>query len=455
MSDDRITVDDGRDDGGVEGGPGEVDRRRDRIAIVGVLLLSLVGVVALIVLIGDDPLRPIPDDALDRTWVAVERSERPPRAVAPVYVATAGERGVVLTGSDGCSPVEIEIVGTGGVIDEVDPGDEPARPCPEGGTPFTWRPGDEIVAGPDELDIVREGTVIARFVALDSLTPAETDDLGGAWMIDRGRGLASTPTPIDVQLDLGVLCLGGPGRRPTWSADDGRLVVDGLGSEDCEVIEGFDVNRDIERFLLEPTRVWHIGDALLFTHPDAALLIRPWPVGSPDPSGIDVASGTAFGIRPGVGVATDDVLDAVGDVLGDPTFDSGWVDLPSRGWAPCGGTEDFYRMLWWGDLSFAFWRTGARTFLEDWTIGDLPFWRIVPGVDAAIAPGAVDPSGLRTEIGLTVGDPPDRLDGLDVGYTEFAGDNAGYYAVGSPAGGGAYVVRDGRIVTITSGPGTC
>lgn len=459
----------GHHDDMADAGAGEADddvagttQRRDaRVAAVA-LGLAIVLVLAVIVLTGGDPRRPLPDSALDRTWVAVERSDGPARAVAPMFTAGAGDDGVVLSGSDGCTPTVIELIGTTGVVDEVVVIEEPAEPCPDGGTPFTWRPGDEIDTGDDDLLVVRDGATVARFVALDSLPPARTADLEGRWMLDRGVGFESRATPIGMQLELRVLCADETGRLPTapptWSSDDGRLATEGLPTDECEVpdrLTPFADTTAVGLMLAEQEEVRRFDAALVLTHPGNALVLRPLPAGSPDPAGLDVASGTAFGIQPGLGPSPDDALDAVGAVLGDPDFDSGWLGVPAGTPVPCRGADDVYRTLWWGDLSFAFWRTGERTFLESWMLGEPWNWRLVPDVDAAIAPELVEPSGLRTEAGLAIGDAPEGLDGVNVARTDLSDEEVELYTVSSVIGGGTYVVRDGRIVTVTSLPAGC
>jgi hypothetical protein len=97
------------------------------------------------------------------------------------------------------------------------------------------------------------------------------------------------------------------------------------------------------------------------------------------------------------GADADSVVDYVSAILGSPSNDSGWADPLTIG-APCPGTQ--IRFVDWNDLSLFFSdnspaATGLRHFAA-FTYG--------PAFAANI-----EPYGLATDLGLTVGDSVSTL----------------------------------------------
>lgn len=409
-------------------------------------------------LIDDDPFA-------DTRWVQVERFDLEPSALTPAFTTAArGDGHVAIEGFDGCR----EVLGRVTIVDDVVTATTFAPDeCPiPTATPFSWEVGDRLVIDDGRLVVWRDESPTVVFVQNTRLPYAPEDDLVGAWLLDQAAQVEFRRDPFGERVERPYLpsrwCLAD--ERPTWSYDGATLTLDGTlvtQADDCrlggdgpiQLPPEYAVEFVARRVLAAAPVVYLDGDDRILDTGIGTVTLRPIPNAVTTTAPINVGAGTAFGIAPGAGVSADAVLAAVVPQLGPATFDSGWLDLPPGGMAPCPDTDDEYRELWWGDLAFSLWRRGERGLLSSWRLGqpsaDLPTF-IVPEFDR---PADVEPSGLRTEAGLGIGDPADRLVGPNIGRVDISSGEPGeptveFVTVSSTAGGGAYLVVDGRIETI-------
>lgn len=436
-------------------------RRRPVLAAAAAVVVLGIAAIALVAQRGDDSSvitedPPQTGNTIDdpvafldgETWVAVRRFDEFPSSRTPVFRTESDGAILLIDGSDGCRPVSLEVTFDGGTVASV--AGAPSEQCDDDqATPYVWTIGDRLDESADgRFVIVRNDEALIEFSATADLPRASRDDLVGNWILDRQRGVE---VGEGWRGPFAGLCL-----RLTaydWSIDDGRLRIDGL-ADDFELAcasresEFFpDGEYDVLRVLADDgATALRIGDGIVLTDGERASRMWRLPVATTDPTGLVVSGSAAFGVQTDIGVGADDVIAAVSPVLGDPTYDSGWIDPePSFRAYVCSEGLNEYRELWWDDLSFGIWRRGGRVSLQYWHVGDrgdLPFQ--LPLVDRPDAPAA---SGLRTEANLGLGDPVEpvigpasrRRDGVDPSTYQVVD-------VISNIGAGSYYVIDGVIV---------
>lgn len=127
------------------------------------------------------------------------------------------------------------------------------------------------------------------------------------------------------------------------------------------------------------------------------------PAISPDHITLDRAS--VLGLTTGENFDPESTLQMLQPVLGPVDHDTGWYTTPvvtyADGTGDCLGGIDI-RVLWWGDLSLAFWRQPGEPQLWAWSIGD----RQASAWDdrrEPYAPTNPTATGIATEEGIHVG----------------------------------------------------
>ena len=106
---------------------------------------------------------------------------------------------------------------------------------------------------------------------------------------------------------------------------------------------------------------------------------------------VDGLGSTSFGADP------EGTISFVSNFLGEPTADTGWVDPFTIG--PCGGTE--LRQVDWDALRLEF--GDVSSVRQDRS----HFYAYTYGAEGSL--GQVEPSGLATPLGITVGSTVDEL----------------------------------------------
>lgn len=342
-----------------------------------------------------------------RRWLALERYDDPSPTVLTSDVTFAGSADdPEIVAHDGCNAYGGTFALTGAVI-------EAAELTADGEAcdvdVLTLEAGQQIELLPGEDSFVLradDGTQIARFTNLATLTPATADDMPGVWVVDdlerveftfAGRGVVGLCTWV------------------TWEQrGDGVVVLLDPDLTDCSQVEADDglselsrVTTEIRELTTDDTDVFQSPGGLLLVGELGAIELRTLPTVEVRPDQVTIAAGALFGIEPGVGVSPEDVIDAVEPVLGAPDQDTGWVDHRNLE-APiqtCGLSN--YREIAWGDLVTGFWGAGSRTVLLFWSVGD----RRIIGVttpESELAP-PTEPSGVTTEHGVGIGDPIDAI----------------------------------------------
>ena len=391
------------------------------------------------------------DELVDRRWVALERFDDPsPTARTPEFTVTDATGGARVDGFDGCNTYQGPFDGNEFTSTTIG--------CDVDTLGFSR--SIEMLPGASTLLLLdADGSPLARFHDIDTLTPASADDMPYTFFGD------------DLQsVFFGVSGVGVVSRctRVSWEGSTDGVTVSLLEVlDDCSADVGplatwlADVTAGGADALLAP-------DGVVLADEASALYLRRLPVVEVDPDGITLAAGAAFGFQPGLGTSADDVLAALVPRFGEPDLDSGWLpaerNVDDDGnvtvYSPCRELTE-YRELWWGDLSFGFWETGSRSFLHYWKVGDERITAfLVPDVEV----GPTTPSGVTTEDGVGVGDPessiPDRFNISDA-EQYFGFDPTGEPSivsvlstnpaftpgsVASPTLGGLYVVLDGEVI---------
>lgn len=440
--------------------------------------LGCIGLVTLVAIAVTMTLAWWSDDADDaaptseRRWVMVERFDVEPSALTPVFEVRTGDGRARFAGDDGCRDVVVELMLDASTVRAVAGGATPTCDIATA-TPLSLHVDDEIAIDGDRLTIRRDEAPIAVFAAADSLPVATEDDIVGTWLLDELRTIEFRRDRFGDRTELVYestrRCVGDD-PSPEWQLDDGELrVVTELATTAEGCPSGFggpaDTERDLavelglRRLLSTGALAYVAAGRPILVGADAAVTLRPRPEPVETSAPINAAAGTAFGIAPGVGVSADDVVAAVTPELGGPTYDTGWLDVPSGGLVPCPDTDDEYRELWWDDLSFTLWRRGGRTFLSAWALGPPPESTAMFDVPPFDRPDATS-SGLQTESGLGIGDDADRLAGANVRRTDISSGDPGeptieMIIVASTDGGSTFTAVDGRIERIEATAFTC
>jgi len=259
---------------------------------------------------------------LGRRWVAIERFDDPTPTALLSSVEFAGDAGSpVLVGHDGCDTYGGPFMFDGA---EVTAGfDRAVEGCDVDTLAISSEDRIVLAAGASAFDLIDAGMTIARFVDIDALPSATADDLPGTWLVDDlhtvqfsnfGTGFLACGEFRWAVADVGFtaeLYVWAPGGCRDFAGEIDVLAVDDA-LVDMLADDGFDVSV--------------ADDGLVVWNSSSVLLLRPMPVVAADPDGITIAAGGAFGLEPGLGVGPDDVLAAVVPHLGEPTYDSGWLD---------------------------------------------------------------------------------------------------------------------------------
>jgi hypothetical protein len=397
--------------------------RRSRVLVAAAATAILVGGLVLATGRSDegtiqlDPAGELDPDALrggdlfgeleGRRWLALERYDDPSPTVLTSEVIFAGsaDRPEII-GHDGCTAYggTFELAGAAiaaaGFTAEGEACDVDVLML-EAGHQVELLPGaDSFVLRADD------GTQIARFTDLATLTPATGGDMPAVWFVDdletveftvAGRGIVALCTWVTWEergRDIIVLLDADQPSCDAFKNDDGQ-------------IEFGRVTAEIRELTAERTDVFQSPGGLLLVGELGAIELRTLPTVEARPDRATVAAGALFGIEPGVGVTPDDVIDAVAPFLGAPDQDTGWLDRRNLG-APiqtCGLND--YREIAWGDLVTGFWGAGSRTVLLFWSVGDRRINAVTTPESELATP--TEPSGVTTEDDVGIGDPIDAI----------------------------------------------
>ncbi len=412
------------------------------------------------------------DELADRRWVALDRFDDPsPTARTPEFTVTSASGGALVEGFDGCftfrgsagldqETLDSDTISFGTQSCESDALDSGARlDLLDGSIELLPDAPTLVLVDPD-------GAPLARFHDLERLDPASAGDMPFTFFVDDLEPITFTVSGVGF-----TQCT-----RVGWEDTDTGVRVDLLETDACNLAlsDGLasgwlaDATENGADVLLAP-------DGILLADDSSVLYLRRLDVVEPDPDGITLAAGAAYGFQPGLGTGPDDVLDALVPRFGPPDFDSGLLpaerNVDDDGnvivYSMCGDRAE-YRELWWGDLSFGFWIDGSRTFLHYWKVGDERITAfLVPDVEV----GPVTPTGLTTEDDVGVGDPvtsiPDRFDVSDSVRSYGPGNDPVIFSVlsanpestpgsvVSPTIGGLYVVVDGEVIGFGAESFTC
>jgi hypothetical protein len=349
------------------------------------------------------------DQLTGHRWIVTDTvtdnvAKRWPSAILPYAEFSTGE--TIVTGSDGCNDYSAS-----GLLDDgslrIPVGGSTAVLCtgiPDG----ALHDGDHLVLSPDDgitlLVNTAAGDPRLRLVQADALALAP--DLDGAYITGPHSVLA-----VDfVQSGLPVVV----GECPVWSFVNGVLIRDdaslqtltqgpcvrndSLGRDDAELFDELTTG--------SPMSVVHSNesdDIFLLGDGSPIRLMATDPGVSADHINIDRAS--VLGLIDGRMMEPDQVANDLQPTLGPVDHDTGWYTTPVVTYAD--GTDDClggkeYRVLWWGDLSLAFWRQPEGVQLWSWSVGD----RQASGWGdrrEPYAPTNPTPTGITTDEGIQVG----------------------------------------------------
>lgn len=382
----------------------------------------------------------------DDTAGAPPRNPQPYLELRAPRIIEGVAHGLSLGGYDGCNWLGVDAqVDADGVMSDVR-GESTAMACnPPGieafadGTRIAW-------LADDRLEFTSPAGDKYVFASLGGELATEAAQLTGEWQVD-------VTTPVRLSLGNGWFSLGGC--HGTWTVDEvGRLDTEWNGDPyTCLVAAQYDVSQSAGRLvevLVSDSAVVHRdGDTLsLATDQFSFSLLL---VGEAiDPDRLMLASGSAFGLRPGDDVDVDLEVVRISDVLDrQPTLDTGWYPVPDE--PPADGGEDCiggpdYRVVWWGDLRLAFWRHPEGTFgsaLWNWSVGDRDVMWF--GKSEPDSPPDAEPSGLDSGMGFAIGDPVSAIDPSLVTPMGTTDDGLFRYTVTS-TGYAVVAARDGLIV---------
>jgi len=402
-----------------------------------------------------------------RRWVALERFDTADGSAFVPTVAFISGAGFV-DGHDGCVPY-----GGGLVFDDATVStttfERDVGEC-DLDRPLAIEAGQqvELLADADEFLLrADDGTPLARFTDQSALEPADPELLTFSWFADAVGFVTFTDTG---RASFRCTLFG-------WAVE-GDVVSLRLDDRqpECSAVGDSPMPHDAEARLAEMAAdtalIYERGpeplDGLVVLGESGAVLLRTLPPVDVDPTRITVGAGALFGIEPGLGIDAEEVITAARPQVGEPTADTGWIAFDDRRFE-----ENEFREVRWGDLVTIFLRRGSRSEFRAWNVGDdrvlasqlPPVERTEPG----------EPTGLRTEHGIAVGDPLDDVpsefnlaivdnDGNPDPWFD-ADDRVQYVVVRSPnpratAGsilpstrGGGYIAVDGTIVAIGANTG--
>ena len=334
--------------------------------------------------------------------------------------------------------------------------------------------GDHLTLSPDDRITLlvnnAAGIPRLRLVQADALAPAT--DLDGRFAVS-----ADSILTIDfVQGDLPVIvgeCLA------AWKFTNGQLVLDNASLQVQQQGGCFpnvtSFGRDDQLLFDELTN----GSTIPVVHGDTSDDIFLLGNGSPirlgpadpgiSPDHITLDRASVLGLTTGENFDPESTLQMLQPVLGPVDHDTGWYTTPvvtfADGTGDCLGGIDF-RVLWWGDLSLAFWRQPGEPQLWAWSVGDrqASAWDDRREPYSPTNPAA---TGLATEEGIHVGSTeaemlaayPDRFHAQDQALPD--GTHL-YLSLADPTGflghrglGVSITVRDGIVTGIGSARQFC
>jgi heat shock protein HslJ len=297
-----------------------------------------------------------------------------PRAVLPFVEFGAGN--TLVSGTDGCN----DYSGTGSLeagslrIPETGSTAVLCDGIPDG----ALHDGDHLVLSPDDgltLQVMSAtGDPRLRLVQADGLAPAT--DLDGRFAVNTDSILTIDFVQGDFPVVVGE-CLA------AWNFTNGQLVRDDASLQVQQqggcLPDASTFGRDDQLLLEELTNdatipVVHSNtsdDVFLLGNGSPIRLSQAEPAISPDHITLDRAS--VLGLTTGDNFDPESTLQLLQPVLGPVDHDTGWYTTPvvtyPDGTGDCLGGIDF-RVLWWGDLSIAFWRQAGEPQLWAWSVGD-------------------------------------------------------------------------------------
>lgn len=388
-----------------------------------------------------------------RRWLALERFDDPSPTVltSDVSFAASTDRPEIVA-HDGCNPYGGTFVFDGTAISA-------PRFTTEGEAcdidVLTLTGDERIELFPDATTFVlqaADGTPLARFTDVDSLVPTTADELPGVRHVDGLEAVEFIPSG----LGSANLCT-----QLTWEEHDDGVVVELRSTCDGRPIEPSRVAAEIVDLTSAGAEVSTTPAGVVLVGERGAIELRDLPTAEIRDDRVTIAAGALFGVRPGLGVTPDELIEAADAILGAPDQDTGWVDRRNEGppVQTC-GLNDF-REIAWGDLVAGFWGSGSRTVLLYWYVGDerVVGWN-TPDSEL-VAPTAA--TGLTTEQGVGIGDDDDaipdrfnvaRVEGIDLGPATTA--DQVIVSTRNPAStsdnleratvGGSYLIVDGVVV---------
>jgi META domain len=338
--------------------------------------------------------RSVADDGATQPW---------PNAVLPYVEFSASP--TIISGNDGCNTYRATGSLQGGVL-RIRSVDSTTVLCDGLANSGALGDGDRLALSADgaTLDVVTALGTRLSLVQAESLAPAPP--LDGRYATSAASVTVVDFTPRGPTVWVGS-CLA------TWKYENGQLLVDNKSlppqaPTDCT--NGPAPDR-ADSLLLDKLRA---GVAVPVVHgieSDSVILLgngSPIRLSPADPplsnDGITVDRASVLGLIAGQQLTADATLAALEARLGPVDHDTGWYATPdvtyADGTSDCLGGKE-YRVLWWKDLSLAFWRVEGES-LWAWSVGD----RRVSGWDdrrEPYAPSDPTPSGLATEENIHVG----------------------------------------------------
>jgi heat shock protein HslJ len=305
--------------------------------------------------------------------VAADGTTSPwPNAILP-YVDFIGSP-TLLSGNDGCNSYSAEGSLESGVLRIQSTGSRSVL-CNGLIDAGALRDGDRLTLSADgaTLDVqTATGRTRLSFVQAESLAPAPP--LDGRYATSTASAAVVDFTPRGLPVSVGS-CLA------TWKYENGQLLTDNAsqppqGRADCT--NGPAPDR-ADSQLLDKLRA---GDAVPVVHgieSDSVILLgngSPIRLSPADPplfkDGITVDRASVLGLIAGQQVGADGTLAVLEAKIGPVDHDTGWYATPdvtyADGTSDCLGGKE-YRVLWWKDLSLAFWRVEGES-LWAWSVGD-------------------------------------------------------------------------------------
>ncbi|MEZ5259076.1 MAG: hypothetical protein R2705_20005 [Ilumatobacteraceae bacterium] len=354
------------------------------------------------------------DALVGQLWISTEPGPWRPEATPAVRFVEASDRSTspTMTAADGCNEFQASVVSLADGTIDLENVETTAVACEFDRSPVVPVDGNriELTADRSSFTLFDGDTPIGSYVSFDAMSPAASAVLAGDWTVTGASPAIVSFSQTDQLAIVGTCAV-------RWTVADGRLTTEGWPGDPMECAGNADVEQaagttSLVQFLSTgaEARMTPDGDGLLLSKNDGSVwseALRLLRSGPEQPDGpVSARFGVVFGHRAGEQVDPDTVLRDVAVDLGAPTHDTGWYDVELVTYED--GTQDClsgraYRVLWWGDLSLAFWRTDTTDpVLWAWSVGD----RSVSGWGDRREPYSPPPeadSGLVTTEGLSIG----------------------------------------------------